>query len=105
MVALCVVVVPRRRHVARVRRALRTNRVVAILGARQVGKTTLAHEVADGAQSATWFDLVTAAGFHFFAESSVEWKEDVYEFEALTLVARRFPELVAPALVRAAGHD
>lgn len=57
MVALCAVVVPRRRHVARVRRALRTNRVVAILGARQVGKTTLAHEVADGVRSATWFDL------------------------------------------------
>jgi uncharacterized protein len=57
MAALSAVVVPRNRHVARVRPALRTNRVVAILGARQAGKTTLAHEVADGARSAAWFDL------------------------------------------------
>ncbi|HEX9833241.1 MAG TPA: ATP-binding protein [Mycobacterium sp.] len=49
--------IPRQRHVALVRRALRTNRVVAILGARQVGKTTLAREVAGNAGSTTWFDL------------------------------------------------
>jgi hypothetical protein len=37
------------------------------------------------------------------AKSSVEWTDDLYEFEALTLVARRFPELAAPALERAAS--
>jgi hypothetical protein len=33
---------------------------------------------------------------------SVSLDEGIHEFEALTLVARRFPELAAPALARAA---
>jgi uncharacterized protein len=45
-------------HVSQVRRLLTTNRVVALLGARQVGKTTLAHQVAKANAAAThYFDL------------------------------------------------
>jgi predicted AAA+ superfamily ATPase len=45
-------------HRRRVQTLLSRNRVVAIVGARQVGKTTLARQVASGAKSkVTWFDL------------------------------------------------
>lgn len=44
-------------HVRAVRNLLRTRRVVAILGARQVGKTTLAKDVALGFKRVTYFDL------------------------------------------------
>jgi hypothetical protein len=37
------------------------------------------------------------------AEDTAAWTEEEYEFEALTVVARRFPELAAPALSKAAG--
>lgn len=49
--------VPRQRHLSAVQRALRANRVVAILGARQVGKTTLARHITKTTRSSTWFDL------------------------------------------------
>jgi predicted AAA+ superfamily ATPase len=54
-------VIRRSSHVAAVRRLLRENRVVALVGARQVGKTTLAHQVA-AAQGGpvTTFDLESA---------------------------------------------
>jgi uncharacterized protein len=49
---------PRSAHLAAIRRLLRENRVVALLGARQIGKTTLARQVANawGAES-EYFDL------------------------------------------------
>jgi predicted AAA+ superfamily ATPase len=48
----------RSRHVATVRRLLGENRVVALLGARQIGKTTLARQVADeGRTELEYFDL------------------------------------------------
>jgi hypothetical protein len=40
---------------------------------------------------------------HSEADSSISWEQGVYELDALTLVARRFPELAAPALARAAA--
>jgi len=40
--------------IARVRSALRANPVVALLGPRQCGKTTLARTVAAGAGAPTW---------------------------------------------------
>jgi uncharacterized protein len=44
--------------VSQVRRLLGTNRVVALLGARQIGKTTLAHQVAKAHDAEThYFDL------------------------------------------------
>lgn len=50
-------VVDRPRHLHAIRTALRAYPVVAVLGPRQVGKTTLAREVAAGNRSAHWFDL------------------------------------------------
>lgn len=44
-------------HVRIVRSLLKARRVVAILGARQVGKTTLARHIAAGLKRATYFDL------------------------------------------------
>ncbi|MBI1946047.1 MAG: ATP-binding protein [Deltaproteobacteria bacterium] len=48
--------VARPRHLADVRRLLKSNPIVALLGARQTGKTTLSREVI-GDRSATRFDL------------------------------------------------
>jgi predicted AAA+ superfamily ATPase len=54
-------VIERRRQVAGVRARLRRSPVVALLGARQVGKTTLAHAVAAAARTrVTFFDLERA---------------------------------------------
>ncbi|MBW1881870.1 MAG: ATP-binding protein, partial [Deltaproteobacteria bacterium] len=50
--------IPRRRQLERLHKQLRTSPVVAILGARQVGKTTLARAFANQMDSPrTWFDL------------------------------------------------
>jgi uncharacterized protein len=54
--------IPRPDHLELVRGRLRRFPVVAILGARQVGKTTLAHEIARGFRGkSTFFDLERAA--------------------------------------------
>ena len=51
-------IVARSKRIAEVRHLLRTFRVVGILGARQVGKTTLARQVVEGVRGpATFFDL------------------------------------------------
>jgi predicted AAA+ superfamily ATPase len=50
--------IERRAHLLRVQRLLSSHRVVAIVGARQVGKTTLARQVVNGYRGAsTLFDL------------------------------------------------
>lgn len=49
--------IARRAHVAEVQRLLRQNRVVAVLGARQAGKSTLAQAVAAKWAASTVFDL------------------------------------------------
>lgn len=50
--------VERARHLRRLRQLLQQFSVVAILGARQIGKTTLAHSVVTRAgRAATFFDL------------------------------------------------
>ena len=50
--------IERTRHLAALKRLLTRNRVVALLGARQVGKTTLArHFVRETSRTATFFDL------------------------------------------------
>jgi hypothetical protein len=50
--------IPRNRHLARVTELLRTHPVVGILGARQVGKTTLARQLMERSpDAATRFDL------------------------------------------------
>ena len=51
-------IVPRKTHLRNLARLLRENTVVALLGARQVGKTTLARELMRQRRGpATWFDL------------------------------------------------
>ncbi len=49
--------IPRRRQVQRVRELLGRYPVVALIGARQVGKTTLANTLAEGESKAVRFDL------------------------------------------------
>jgi predicted AAA+ superfamily ATPase len=51
---------PRRQHLSQLLRLLRQFPVVGLIGARQVGKTTLASEVAAHRQEATVFDLEDA---------------------------------------------
>lgn len=49
--------VPRREYIIKITELLNNNPVVALIGLRQVGKTTLALEVAKEFSSATFFDL------------------------------------------------
>ena len=49
--------IPRPTHLTELTRKLSRNPVVALLGARQVGKTTLARMLADTRRRVTWFDL------------------------------------------------
>lgn len=53
--------IARRAHVAQVQRLLRQNKVVAVLGARQVGKSTLARAVASKWPASVVFDLERTA--------------------------------------------
>ena len=54
--------IPRSRLLAAVRRGLRESPAVALLGARQVGKTTLARQIAAAVGGATVFDLELPTG-------------------------------------------
>ena len=54
-------VIPRREHLNTVLRLLRTNPVVAIIGARQVGKTTLARQIVQRRSRSHFFDLESSA--------------------------------------------
>jgi predicted AAA+ superfamily ATPase len=55
------VVLARPRHLTALRRLLARNPVVALLGARQIGKTTLARQLIAGEPRSTFFDLERAA--------------------------------------------
>lgn len=55
---ISMMMIPRKHHLARVRLLLDEFPVVALLGARQVGKTTLARQLAEAHQEpVAWFDL------------------------------------------------
>jgi len=54
-------VIPRQRHLDRVTAALKRTPVVCLIGARQVGKTTLARQVAAQSSAARFFDLENPA--------------------------------------------
>lgn len=53
--------IPRSEHLKAVQRLLRDNPVVALIGARQVGKTTLARQVAQRRSRTHFFDLESSA--------------------------------------------
>lgn len=53
--------IPRKHYLKEIKRLLETNPVVALVGARQVGKTTLANEIANLYSKHTFFDLENPA--------------------------------------------
>lgn len=53
--------IPRQNHLRAVQNLLRTNPVVALLGARQVGKTTLARQIVQNHSRSHFFDLESSA--------------------------------------------
>ena len=53
--------IPRQDHLRAVQHLLRTNPVVAILGARQIGKTTLAKQIVQHRRRSHFFDLESSA--------------------------------------------
>jgi hypothetical protein len=63
------------------------------------GRTTLVYRANEGApRDGAVLDAATVR-----ALEQIVWEEGEYEFDALTRVARRFPEIAAPALQRAAN--
>jgi len=81
----------RRRIYQTVRDALGRQAAVALIGPRQVGKTTLAHEIADGEDS-IYLDLETAADRDKLADPALFLK--VYEDQLVILdEIHRVPEL------------
>ena len=54
--------IPRPRLLGEIEECLRVSPVTVLLGARQVGKTTLARQIADSRGDVTFFDLERAAG-------------------------------------------
>lgn len=84
--------IERRGHVDRVRRLLRDHRVVALIGARQVGKSTLARAIAQRHHGAVhWYDLENARDLARLAEPLTEL-EDRTGLVVLDEIQRR-PEL------------
>lgn len=65
------------------------------------GRTTLVYRANGGApRDGGVLDAATVRSLE-----QIVWEEGEYEFDALTRVARRFPEIAAPALQRAANPD
>lgn len=65
--------VKRTRHLRRVRLLLREFPVVALIGARQVGKTTLARQLTAARKGpTTWFDLENPADLARLADPGLE---------------------------------
>lgn len=84
--------IPRPGHLATLRGRLRRNPVVALLGARQVGKTTLAREVARGYRgTSTLFDLERAADVALLSDPELALR-DLRGLVVLDEIHRR-PEL------------
>jgi hypothetical protein len=64
-------------------------------------RTTLVYRANGGApRGGAVLDVATVRSLE-----QIVWEEGEYEFDALTRVARRYPEIAAPALQRAANHD
>lgn len=84
--------VPRPAHAKRVRRLLRQNPVVVLLGARQVGKTTLARQIAGETKGATYYDAESATDFALLeqAELALEDKRGLVVIDEAQLVPSVF---------------
>ena len=91
--------IERSSHKRAVERLLRANPVVALLGARQVGKTTLAKEIAEGRRNATFFDLERAADVARLADPELVL-EPLRGLVVLDEIQRR-PDLFPSLRVRA----
>ena len=63
-------IIPRDRQLADIREALAQFPVVAIVGARQIGKSTLARELAAGVETAHVFDLEDPRDLAILADAS-----------------------------------
>jgi hypothetical protein len=84
--------VARRRLVEAVSTALAESPVTVLLGARQVGKTTLARQVATGRDDVAWFDLETTSGWQAleaFPERTLAEKRGLVVIDE----AQRMPDL------------
>ncbi len=88
-------IIPRPGYLAAIDQALSEAPVVALLGARQVGKTTLAHQVIDaGKGPSTVYDLETAAAFEALSATP---ETLLRNSEGLVVIdeVQRLPELFA----------
>ncbi|MDP9191557.1 MAG: ATP-binding protein [Acidobacteriota bacterium] len=85
----------RSRHLQRIRSALQRNPVVGLIGARQVGKTTLARQVAEQSTAATFFDLENPAHLAQLADPmlALESLEGLVVLDEIQRVPDLFPVL------------
>ena len=97
--------VARTHHLRRIRLLLREFPVVALLGARQVGKSTLARQlVASRRAPATWFDLENPADLARLADPGLElrplrWRITATGIAGLRLEVERGGREVPPGEV------
>ena len=63
-------------------------------------RTTLVYRTNGSKKDSAMLDAATVRSLE-----QIVWEDGGYEFDALTRVARHFPELAAPALAGAAGAD
>ena len=87
--------IDRSRHLQRIRAALQRNPVVGLIGARQVGKTTLARQVAEHSAAATFFDLENPTHLAQLADPmlALESLEGLVVLDEIQRVPELFPVL------------
>ena len=87
--------IARSRHLQRIRAALQRNPVVGLIGARQVGKTTLARQVAEHFAGAKFFDLENPAHLAQLADPmlALESLEGLVVLDEIQRVPNLFPVL------------
>ena len=91
MIFCCTEMIPREEQLRTLQRLLRTNPVVALLGARQVGKTTLARRIVQRRSRSHYFDLESSADLARLADPLLAL-EPLHGLVVLDEIQRR-PEL------------